>query len=184
MYDFNGLPLTQSVKANSLAAYLHTAMNMKIRKISAYAPIFPNVQMKFAMVKIGLFEDPRDAAYVAMEFNKQYTKDQATQMVVDGTFNEIAKEFVENLEIPEWQHPAEGLSFDEIEGIPADYAMIYSTSAKDAINKVLKEKGLPVPKIEIAKKMISEVEKLHADTGVSYDLLARECLKMPVMLYM
>lgn len=175
-YDFNGLPLTQSVKADSLAAYLHTAMVMKIRKISAYAPIFPNAQMKFGMVKIGLFEDPRDAAYVAMEFNKQYTKDQATQMVVDGTFNEIAKEFVENLEIPEWQHPAEGLSFDEIEGIPADYAMIYSTSAKDAINKVLKEKGLATPKLDEAKKLIEQVEKMHQETGVSYDLIARKVI--------
>lgn len=177
MFDFNGLPLTQSVKADSLAAYLHTTMNMKIRKFGAYAPIFPNVQMKFSMASIGMFEDARDAAYVAMEFNAAYSKEQSTQMIIDGTFKEVAKEFIENLEIPEWKYPAEGLTFDEIEGLPADYKMIYSTSAKDAISKILKEFGLPVPKIEIAKKMISEVEKLHADTGVSYDLLARECLK-------
>ena len=165
MYDNNGLELSQM--NDTLNTYLYTAMNVKTRKVVAYAPIRLNTTVKFGMITIGFFTDPRDAAFVAQSFNKLYTKEQSTQMSIDGTFREVAKDFIANLEIPEWEFEAEGLSFDDITGEGERYMFNYVNNARDALKEAVKKFNVKVPSLEVLKKLEAKVDAL-VKSGASY----------------
>lgn len=174
MYDKNGLPLTPMNESKN--SYLHTAMSMTTRKVSAYAHIRKEKGVTFLMASIGMFDDPRDAAYVAREFASAYTIDQSTQMKIDGTFREIAKDFVKNLEIPEWKFPAEGLTFDEIEGNDsAGYSLNYVNSAKEALREVVSVFKLKAPSVKDIPALMGKVEAL-VEAGETYRAAARKVM--------
>ena len=104
MYDRNGLELTPI--QNSLNAYKFTAVNPKIRAYSAYAQATRHKGV-YSMVTIARFDDARDAAFVGQEFAKAFAEDQVYQMVIDKTFDDVAKDFVDGLQMPIWQYPAD-----------------------------------------------------------------------------
>lgn len=162
-YDLNGLQLTPV--SDSLNAYRLTAVDTVNEKYSAYAASKPTHKNEWSMHTIGLYKDPRDAAHVAQEFAKLHDKVKVRQMIIDGTFTEIAREFRENIEIPEWKYPAEGLSFEDILG--GKYKTNYVNNAKDALLEAMRVFNIKAPALNIAKKMMDEVENL-ARQGMSY----------------
>lgn len=174
MYDKNGLALTPM--GDSKNSYLYTAMIMGTRKVSAYARVRKEKGVNFLMASIGMFDDPRDAAFIAQEFAKAYNVDQTTQMKVDGTFREISKEFIKNTEIPEWQFPAEGLTFEELEGEGADgYMFNYVNNAKDALREVVQMFKLKAPAVKAIPALITKVEEL-VKGGETYRAAARKTM--------
>lgn len=170
-YDLNGLELTPM--AETLNSYFLTAVQTKLRKYEAYAAgtSKKNVWTKH---RIGMFNDPRDAAFVAQEFARIYSKDTVDELVRDGNFAEVAKEFRETIEIPEWKYPAEGLDFDDIEG--GSYKLNYVNNARDALVEAIKVLGKKVPSIADAKKMISKVEDSVAE-GMTYRTAAHQLVE-------
>ena len=123
------------------------------------------------MHPIGLFKDPRDAAFVAQEFAKVYDKQTVRVMITDGTFWEVAREFRESIEIPEWKYPAEGLSFDEIVG--GKYKTNYVNNAKDALVEAIKVFNAKTPAVAVAKKMMSDLEEM-VKGGMTYREAAKK----------
>lgn len=164
MYDLNGLELTQV--ADSLNSYKLTAVDTKIRKISAYAASRPNHKNDFSMHTIGQYNDPRDAAYVGQEFAKRYDKVTVKQMVIDGTFRAVANEFRESIEIPEWKFRAEGLDFDDIFG--GKYEKNYMDNSRDALLEAIRVLGKKTPALPEAKKLMAEVDKLVNAGGITF----------------
>lgn len=162
MYDRNGLEL--SPIQDSLNAYKFTAVNPKIRAYSAYAQSTRKKGI-YSMVTIARFDDARDAAFVGQEFAKRYNEQEVYQMVIDKTFDDVAKDFVDNLVMPVWQYPAEGLDWDDILGNDGAKKNRVD-NARDALVEALKDAGKAAPAIVQAKKMIAEVEALY-QTGVS-----------------
>lgn len=162
-YDLNGLELTPV--SDSLNAYRLTAVDTTNEKYSAYAASKPTHKNEWSMHTIGLYKDPRDAAYVAQEFAKLYDKVKVRQMIIDGTFTEVAREFRENIEIPEWKYPAEGLSFEDILG--GKYKTNYVNNAKDALLEAMRVFNIKAPALDAAKKMMAEVENLVRQ-GMTY----------------
>jgi hypothetical protein len=172
MFDHNGLEL--SPVAESMNAYKMTAVSLTRKKFSAYANAKPRFKNEFAMYSIGMYNDPRDAAYVAQEFAKQYTPEQTRQMVIDGSIYQIAKEFRENIEIPEWKFSAEGLTINEL--INGGYEMFnhnYVDNAKDALIEAIKVYNKKTPALNEVKKIMETIEKLH-DDGETYRNAAKE----------
>lgn len=167
-YDHNGLELTPV--SNSLNAYRLTAVDLTTQKYSAYAASKPTHKNEWSMHTIYLYDDPRDAAFVAQEFAKIYDKVAVRQMIIDGTFSHIAKEFRENIDIPEWKYQYEGLSFDDILG--KKYKTNYVNNAKDALVEALRVFNIKTPPLKIASKMMAEVENLVA-AGMNYRAAAK-----------
>jgi hypothetical protein len=163
MYDRNGLEL--SPIQDSLNAYKFTAVNPKIRAYSAYAQATRGKGI-YSMVTIARFDDARDAAFVGQEFAKAFTIDQVYQMVIDKTFDDVAKDFVANLDMPVWQYPAEGLDWDDITG-ENGYTKNRVDNAREALVEALKVCGKPSPALAVAKKMIAQVEALYKN-GMSF----------------
>ncbi len=153
-FDRNGLELTPV--ADSLNSYRLTAVNTKTKKFSAYAAGTRKSNQEFNMFTIGLYDDPRDAAYVAQEFEKKVSKAQVREMATDGTFAEFAKEFRSNIEIPEWVYPAEGMSIDEM--LNTTYKKNYVLNAREALVEAINVFKKPVPSLKDAGKMIAKVE--------------------------
>lgn len=174
MYDRNGLELTPSQV--SMNSYKFTAVNPKARNYSAYAQASRNRGL-YSMVTIAKFDDARDAAYVGQEFAKLYTNEQVYEMVLDKSFEDITKQFVENLDIPEWAYPAEGLDWDDILGYDKSKKNHVFTS-KDALVEALKETGKKPPSVVIARQMVAEVDALY-NQGKSY----RDAAKLVVQKY-
>ena len=162
MYDRNGLEL--SPIQESLNAYKFTATNTKARNYSAYAQLTRNRGL-YSMATIGKYKDARDAAFVGQAFAKVFNEQQAYEMVLDKTFEEVAADFVSKLEIPEWKYPAEGLDWDDIHGSNGCKNRV--DNAKDALIEALKIMKKQTPALPKAKKMIEEVEALY-QTGKSY----------------
>lgn len=162
-YDQNGLELTPV--SNSLNAYRLTAVDVTTQKYAAYAASKPTHKNEWSMHTIHLYKDPRDAAFVAQEFAKVYDKVAVRQMIIDGSFNQVAKEFRENLEIPEWKYQAEGLTFEDILG--GKYKTNYVNNAKDALVEALRVFNMKAPALKIATKMMAEVENL-VKNGMTY----------------
>jgi hypothetical protein len=160
MYDRNGLEL--SPVAETFNSYRLTAINMSKRKYTAYAQASRDRgEKQWSMFNIADFDDPRDAAFVAQEFAKLYDRYQIRQMVTDGSFREVCKEFLSNLEIPEWQFPAEGLSFEDITG-DYGYRQNYVSDARQAVLEVIRMYQMPTLDLAAAKQKIAEVEKFYA----------------------
>ena len=166
MYDHNGLELTPA--ADTMNAYRLTAVDLTEKKFSAYASAKPTYKNEWSMIKIGMFKDSRDAAFVAQQFEKHYDKVTVRQMVTDKTFRDVANEFVANLEIPEWQYPAEGFTIEELLGGGYEvYKKNYVDNARDALVEAFKVSGKKIPVIAEAKKLIERVEQLYK-TGITY----------------
>lgn len=161
-YDNNGLPLSPvAASAKSNNAYLYAHMDWTHRVYVARTPIHHNRVTRTPQAYLGTYDDARDAAYVAMSFAELYPKDVATEMYMAGTFNDAAREFLENLEIPEWQYPSEQISFDEYENIEvAGYTTNRVEDARAAIVEAIKLFGVKTPKLEESKKMIARVEEM------------------------
>lgn len=179
MYDRNGLQLT-TANTETLNTYRLTAVDLTIRKYSAYARASsPKGNMQWSMFKIGsLFDDPRDAAFVAQEFEKQYDKDTVRQMVTDGTFYDIAREFKKNIEIPEWKFPAEGLLVEDILN-DHGYKTNYVPDSKTALQEVIKVFGLKVPALKEVPAIVKKVEVLYNE-GFTYREAARQVMGVTV----
>lgn len=172
-YDRNGLELTSV--SNTLNAYRLTAVDKTKQKINAYANSHTEYKDQFHMHTIGQYDDARDAAYVGQQFEKKYDKYVVRQLVKDGLFSEIAKEFRQNIEIPEWIYPAEGLDWDDILG--GKYETNYVDNARDAIREALKILNKKAPPIEEAKKIIAKVEQLFKD-GMTYRQAAHKVINV------
>jgi hypothetical protein len=177
MYDRNGLQLS-TAKANTLNSYRLTAVDLKNKKYAAYARASkPKGNMQWSMFNIGnLYKDPRDAAYVAQEFEKIYNPDQVRQMVTDGVFYDVAREFVENTDIPDWQFPAEGILIEDILN-DYGYKNNYVSDAKSALQEAVKVFGIKVPSLKEIPSLISQVENLYKD-GCSYREAARKVMNV------
>lgn len=168
-YDQNGLELTPV--SHSLNAYRLTAVDVTTQKYAAYAASKPTHKNEWSMHTIHLYKDPRDAAYVAQEFAKIYDKVAVRQMIIAGTFNDVAKNFLETIEIPEWKYQAEGLSFEDILG--GKYKTNYVNNAKDALVEAMKVFNVKAPAVAEAKKMITAVENL-VKSGMTYRAAAKQ----------
>lgn len=172
MYDHNGLQLTPA--ADTMNTYRRTAVDLTTKKFNAYAASKPRFKNDFSMHPFAQFKDPRDAAFIAQEFEKLYDKVKVRQMVTDGTLREVANEFIKNTEIPEWQFPAEGFTIEELlNGGYEEYKRNYVDNAKDALVEALRVSGKKTPDLKTAKSMIEEVEALYK-TGMTYRLAAKE----------
>lgn len=168
-YDMNGLQLTSVSESKN--SYRLTAVDLKQKKIAAYAASKPPHQNVWSMHNIGLYKDPRDAAYVAQEFEKLHDKIAVRQMVVDGTFYDIAREFRDNIGIPEWKYPAEGMTIDEMLG--GEYKMNYVNNARDALLEAMRVANIKAPAVQRAKEMMISVETL-VRSGITYREAARQ----------
>lgn len=169
MYDRNGLELTSVSDAKT--AYKHTAANVKQRNYSA---VVSAKGANFRMQTIGQFNDDRDAAFIGQEFARLYDEIAVGQMVVDGTFREIADTFVLTTDTPEWQYPSEGMTFDEMIG-DETYTKNRVASAREALVEAINTFNQPTPPIKEAKKLIEKVEQLYKG-GISYREAARVVL--------
>lgn len=163
MYDRNGLEL--SPIHDSLNAYKFTAVNTATRTYSAYAQATRKKGI-YSMVTIARFDDARDAAFIGQEFGKKFTEQDVHQMVIDKTFGDVAKDFVDQLDIPVWQYPAEGLDWDDIVGSNGDKKNRVD-NARDALIEALKAAGKSTPALAQAKKMVAEVDGLYLN-GMSF----------------
>lgn len=169
MYDRNGLELTPV--QTSLNAYKFTAVNPKARVYSAYAQSTRNRGV-YSMVTIAKFTDPRDAAFVGQEFAKIYDEDTILQMAIDGTFKEIAVEFVHSLTIPQWTYPAEGLDWDDIHGSKTGLINRVE-NARQALVEAIKVADKPIPPLSACKALIARVESMYASGDYSYRSAAK-----------
>lgn len=168
-YDRNGLEL--SPMSDTLNAYKMTAMDTSIKKVIAYARS-SHTGKQVSIFTIGLFKDPRDAAYIAQEFAKVYTKDQVKQMVIDRTLRETAKRFIAATDIPEWKYPAEGITFEDIE---CDYGYKRNRveDARAALVEALHIFQKKAPILKEVPALISAVKKKY-EAGMSYRQAAKE----------
>lgn len=173
MYDRNGLEL--SPIQTSLNAYKFTAVNVHSRNYTAYAQATRNKGI-YSMVTIAKFDDARNAAFVGQEFAKKFTEAQVYEMVIDKMFETIAADFVESLDIPVWQFPAEGLDWDDITGNDGTVKNRVDNS-REALVEALKIAGKPTPALAKAKQLIAEVDKLY-NQGMSFREAAKEVVKM------
>lgn len=175
MYDHNGLELTPAT--DTMNAYRRTAVDLTAKRFTAYASAKARFKDDWTMYKIGLYKDPRDAAYVAQQFEKIYDREKCRQLVTDGLFEEVAREFRETIEIPEWQYPAEGFSIEELlNGGYEEYKMNYVDNARDALREAIKVYNKPAPALSVAKVMINKVEELYKK-GMTYRLAAKQIVE-------
>jgi len=175
MYDRNGLQLT--AQSNTLNSYRLTAVSLKVKKYSAYARADRTKgNLEWTMFSIGLFNDPRDAAFVAGEFEKTYTKEQIRQMINDETFRETCNEFKTGLDIPVWQFPAEGLLIHDILS-DYKYDRNYVADAKEALREVIKTFKLQVPAMSAIAALVAKVETIYS-TGKTYREAAKIAMEM------
>jgi hypothetical protein len=166
MYDHNGLELTPM--AETMNSYKMTNVNLTRKKFAAYARATAKHAKEMSMFDIAYFDDPRDAAFIAQEFAKKFSKETVRSMVTDGTFKETAKEFAQNLEIPEWKYQAEGFSIEELlNGGYEEYKKNYAATAKDALVEAIKVLGKKTPDLKTSKIIIEKVENLYK-TGMNY----------------
>ena len=171
MYDRNGLELTTAA-ADTLNSYRLTAVSIKNRKFIAISNQSYQRKGEWTMFNIGMFKDPRDAAYVAQEYERQYGKHITRQKVTDGEWREFANDFVKNIDIPEWVFPAEGLSIDEMTG-ESGYRRNHVESAREALVEALQLLKRKIPPLSEVPTLIKKVENKY-NTGLSYREAAKE----------
>jgi hypothetical protein len=177
MYDRNGLQLSTAT-AETLNSYRLTSVDLATKKYSAYAQASrPKGQNQWSMFHIGTqFKDPRDAAFIAQEFEKAYNKDQVRQMHTDGILYDVGREFVANTEIPEWQYPAEGLLIEDILN-DYGYKQNYVPDSKSALREVIAVFKLKPPVLKEVKGLVDQVEKLY-NKGMTYREAARKVMNV------
>lgn len=175
MYDRNGLELSP-VSNQTMNTYKMTTVDLKEKKYKAYAARHSHYTGEmFAMMPIRAYKDPRDAAYVGQQFAKLYDKFKVRDMSDAGEFREICNDFLENLEIPEWEFPAEGLSIEDILG-GNGYKVNYVSNAKDALIEYIKISGMKPPGLDKIKNLIQQVETLYK-SGLSHREAAAKTLQ-------
>jgi hypothetical protein len=174
MYDRNGLRLSPMAETNN--AYYHTAVDTSTNKYSAYARAeVTEGRGQWSMYRIGkLYTDSRHAAFVAQEFEKTYSQRSTRMMVNEGTFSDCADKFVEGIDIPEWQYPAEGLSAEDV---AIGYKRNYIPGAREALIEVISVFGLQPPPIVSIKGLVNEVE-MQYKLGITYREAARNIMKV------
>lgn len=160
MYDQNGLELSP-ISERAKTAYKNTAANERARTFSAIA----NANgAKFRMRTIKRYKDDRDAAFVGQEFAKLYDEHAVGQMIRDCTFDEVVGEFLAGLEIPEWQFPSEGMTFDEMAGdetYEKNRVENMELALKEALKMFLPDE-CPLPKLFKAQQMWHAANELYA----------------------
>lgn len=169
--DRNGLEL--SPNQESLNAYRLTSVNTKGKYYSANAYSNPDRRLTYAMHLIKNCKDPRDAAFIAQEFEKHYSRDVVTDMVLSGDFKQAVEEFLSNLEIPEWKYPAEGLTFEEME-CDWGYKKNYVTDAREALIEAFSIFGVKKFPLNTIPIFIAELESRVFDGSKTYRTAARE----------
>lgn len=167
MFDRNGLQLSP-MGTETLNTYRLTSVDLTTKKYNAYARAStPNGNKQWSMFKIGTqFKDPRDAAFIAQEFEKCYSHEQVRQMHTDGTFYEIAREFSEAQDIPEWKYPAEGLLVEDILN-DYGYKQNYVSDAKSALREAIQIFKVKVPNLKEIPELVKSVEVLY-EKGITY----------------
>lgn len=162
-YDRNGLQL--SPVKHSMNAYRLTSVDVTNKKFDAYINVVWDDPSRYKMHEIGSYKDPRDAAYVAQEFEKIHFSDERSKSYVkdlinEGKFAAFAREFRQSIEIPEWQYPAEGL---DMEDITNDYGYKQNRveDARQALIECIKVFNLTPPPLNQAKNLIAKVEGLY-----------------------
>jgi hypothetical protein len=177
MYDRNGLQLS-TAQSETLNSYYKTAVDLTIKKYAAVAYATRRHNNEWAMFTIGDYDDPRDAAYVAQEFFKVYSKESVRTLQTDGEFSQVAREFRETIEIPEWQFPAEGLLIEDILNESANgYKQNYVADARTALLEAINVFKLQTPNLKTAKTLINKVEEAYK-TGLSYREAARNIMNV------
>lgn len=171
MYDQNGLELSPISDAKT--AYKATAANEAARNFSAIANA---KHAKFRMQVIGKFADDRDAAFVGQEFAKLYDEHAVGQMVKDGVFRDVADEFLAGLDIPVWQFPSEGMSWDEMSG-DETYTKNRVEGAREALVEAIMVFKLTPPPLKMVATLVKKVEQMYKD-GVAYRDAAKQVLKV------
>jgi len=161
-YDLNGLELSEQIN-NTLSAYKHVAYDLTSRK---YIPITHRHQRgkSFNMLSIhhGM-NTPLEAAFVAQRFNEEHDRDFVESLSVDGKFREYVKQFIADLEIPEFKYPPEGYL---IEDYLNDYRLVEAKQArcddaKSALAYIIKQNELPVPPLKQVSKFVKKVETAY-----------------------
>jgi hypothetical protein len=171
MYDRNGLEL--SPMQESMNSYKFTAVNPKARKFTAYAQADRKSAVAhgiYTMVTIARYEDARDAAYVAQTFAKLYNPTQVFEMVRDDILKDVVADFLAELEIPEWQYPAEGLDWDDILGFESGesrYKQNHVSDARGALIEAIDALKRKAPLASNVPGMIAFVDGLY-NQGRSY----------------
>lgn len=167
MYDHNGLELSP-VDSNTMNSYKFTAVDLTTKRYWAYARSdLWKIAKKFSMHNIHSYKDPRDAAFVGQEFNKAFSNEQVRELIRSGDFRDVVNEFLENLEIPVWKYPAEGLL---IEDILNDYKFEknYCDTAQEALREYFANFDGPRPALDKVKRMIARVEKYAKENFCGY----------------
>ena len=175
MYDRNGLELSP-VSHRTMNSYKFTTVDLKIKRYNAYASIHSKYENEnFGMVTIRAYKDPRDAAFVGQEFNKMYNKFVARELQDAGDLRDVITDFLENVEIPEWKFPSEGLSIEELLG-EVKYRTNRVDSAKEALIEAIKLTGSKPPALNLINEIVKKVEKLYKE-GLTYREAALEVIK-------
>jgi len=172
MYDRNGLQLSPA--DNTLNSYRNTSVDLKRGVYNAYARAAYRGKNVWSMYTIGKFKDPRDAAFVAQEFEQTHDKEFVRQMTTDGLWAEYAKEFAEKIDIPVWSFPAEGLLIEDIKN-DYGYKQNYVSDAKAALVEALKVFGVTPPALKEVPSFIKKVEKYY-EMGLSYREAAKKVI--------
>lgn len=173
MEDLNGLELSPQSKSNN--AYLYTTFIARRKKYSAYARMDYKRKGEWQMYEIGTFEDSRDAAFIAQMFAKHYTREAVREMVEDGSFPIVTNQFVCEMSIPEWKHPAAGLDIEDIIG-GSRYELNFVCDAKEALRECIKVFKLPVPPLKKLPDLVAKVNTLYEYEGMTYRNAAKKAL--------
>lgn len=111
--DRNGLFLSARA-GKTVNTYYLTALDRMLLKWQAYTRLSKLNNTEMTLRSVGFYDDPRDAAYVAQAWQRKFSGDDVRKMVENDTFAEETRKFRDNLKIPKWMFPAEGMSAAEI----------------------------------------------------------------------
>lgn len=173
MYDRNGLEL--SPVSESFNAYKFTSVDFTTKRYDAYARGTRKHQNQWNMFTIGTYKDPRDAAYVAQKFDEEHDNQFVRDLVTDGEWYKYAREYRENIDIPEWEFPSEGLTIEDIE-LDYGYKTNRVSSPKEALIEAIKVFGKKPPVLKYVKPMVDAVEELYED-GLTYRQAAQKVVE-------
>lgn len=172
-YDQNGLELSPIAECKN--AYLRTTVDLTAKKFTAYAYAKATRTGEWTMYTFARFDDARDAAFVAQEFQKKYPPEVCRQMVTDGTLLETGRQFAADLEIPEWKYPAEGFTIEEhLNGGYSDGMKNYVDNARDAMREALKAAHKKAPKLSMVSAILSKIEMIKMEQNVTYRIAAQQ----------
>jgi hypothetical protein len=163
MEDRNGLTL--SPVGETLNAYYLAHINMANKSFSASAQA--TEYRNNTSASIGNYKDPRDAAYVAQQFQESYSPEIVRTMLHDNMFRDTVASFLEYTDIPKWKYPAEGLDMDDLTG-DHKYTKNYAPNAREALVEAIAVYDIAPPPLTEVKSLIDKVEKLYRDEDLTY----------------